>query len=625
VARSQPSLTRARESLHALGVSLVVCATDIQTRTAGADWAEELHPRDPSGKFVSHGDTEGGGGGRMGIERAPVFKTSDVDQAVDAMLRGQVVELDTVAKVHTLLDKLGQIAKDAEAKGEKAPNYDLCKVTVPKTNLFCEARVRLRQFPEGIKRIEMPQLGGVPVPGSDAAKLPPNKYNPKEVDGGPAFVKHLQEAGFATHEADMPAYEMKASQSELGGTQVGKMMKDPGFKPESNTNPIYVSRDGYIIDGHHRWAATVGRDTQDNKLGDLTMKVVVIDAPITELLPIAEYWSQEFGIKPKAVAGTKRAAALRAAVARVVTLRSGAGAEYRTANYDGVDHYVVPVIALVEGVIHAVNAPSPELVLAEEFANGVQGWNGRPIVPDHPVRNGQQVSANDPAVLALEAVGTVFNARINERRLEMEAWINPQRAARTERGRALLARVKNKQPIEVSVGTFVIAEPRIGSFNGRAYSSVWRKIVPDHLAMLPDGHTGACSIEMGCGAFRPAEARSAKEFDEDLHPRGKDGKFAPSGGGVSSDLIPTTPLASPAKEVVEKINRGVVSAELLASEATHVLHGKLGHDADALIVDAIHASEMVLHAMAEAWPVVQAMVSPLLGLEGKEQTDATTA
>lgn len=613
-------------------------------RLAGADWDESLHPRDPAGKFTKGGD-EGDAevGGRIGIERRPVFKTTDVDEAVDAMLRGEVVELDTVARVHTLLDKLGKIAIEAKAKGEKAPNYDLCKVTVPKTNLFCEAKVRLRQFPEGIKRIEMPQLGGEPVPGSPADKLDRTKHNPKEVDGGPAFVKHLQEAGFDTKTVDIPAYELKASQSELGGTQVGSMMNDPKFQPEGNNNPIYVSRDGYIIDGHHRWAATVGRDMIDGKLGDLKMRAVVIDAPITELLPIAEYWSQEFGIKPKAVAGSekKRAAAANDSmrVARAVTLVTAAGAEIRSAMLDGVEHYVVPVVALVEGVIHAVNAPSPELVLAEEFSNGYQGWNGRPIVPDHPTRHGVQVSANDPDVYEAEAVGMAFNARVAGKRLEMEAWINPSRAMRSAKGRALLERIKNRLPIEVSVGTFVIAEPRNGSFNGKAYSSVWRKIVPDHLALLPEGHTGACSIEMGCGAFRPAEARAAREYERD-----EKGRFAPTGegdasvgdegGGSGKEPAPApssdAPKPSLTKEVAQKVNRGVIAAEMMAGEAATALHHKLGHDADALIVDAIHASEIALHGIVEAWPVVQSAlsnvdvmaISKLFGAEGKETSNA---
>ena len=192
--------------------------------------------------------------------------------------------------------------------------------------------------------------------------------------------------------------------------------------------------------------------------------------------------------------------------AEVRILAAQAG-EIRNAAYDGVDHVVVPVVALVEGVIHAVNAPKPELVLAQEFAVGYLGWNGRPVVPNHPMRNGIQVSANDPAILEQEAIGQVFNAGLDiaNKRLLMEAWINPVKAEKSEHGRALMERIRRKQPIEVSVGTFVLNEPTQGQFGDKRYASVWRQIIPDHLALLPEGTTGACSIKMGCGAFRPAQ------------------------------------------------------------------------------------------------------------------------
>jgi ParB-like chromosome segregation protein Spo0J len=61
---------------------------------------------------------------------------------------------------------------------------------------------------------------------------------------------------------------------------------------------IYVSRDGYVIDGHHRWAAAVGADSRDG-LGDLKIRVQTIDMPISEVLLVANAFTEEFGIKRK--------------------------------------------------------------------------------------------------------------------------------------------------------------------------------------------------------------------------------------------------------------------------------------------------------------------------------------
>ena len=74
----------------------------------------------------------------------------------------------------------------------------------------------------------------------------------------------------------------------------------------------------------------------------------------------------------------------------------------RHETFEGNDHLVIPIIALVEGVIQSSNATNPELALASEFAAHVRGWNGRPVVMKHPDKDENQDSANDPEVLETE-------------------------------------------------------------------------------------------------------------------------------------------------------------------------------------------------------------------------------
>lgn len=76
------------------------------------------------------------------------------------------------------------------------------------------------------------------------------------------------------------------------------MMNDTTFDPA--VNPIFISNDNYILDGHHRWAAVVGRDAADGKLGDSMMHVTKVDSPISELLHVANTWANAFGIKQTA-------------------------------------------------------------------------------------------------------------------------------------------------------------------------------------------------------------------------------------------------------------------------------------------------------------------------------------
>lgn len=192
--------------------------------------------------------------------------------------------------------------------------------------------------------------------------------------------------------------------------------------------------------------------------------------------------------------------------ARAVPIRhSGLHAQLRTAKFEQRDHLVVPVIGLVEGVLHAVNAPEPELVLASEFGISPGGWGGRPVTWDHPSMNGERVMANEPRTLERYAVGQVFNPRIGDdgKQLLLEAWLDSFKETIPE-ARTLRDRLKTNETVEVSVGVFCTAEKAEGTYNGRPYKAIWRDIVPDHLAMLPRGATGACSVEDGCGAPRTA-------------------------------------------------------------------------------------------------------------------------
>lgn len=190
--------------------------------------------------------------------------------------------------------------------------------------------------------------------------------------------------------------------------------------------------------------------------------------------------------------------------ARIVHLH-GASGKIRTAQFNGTEHVVVPVVALMEGVIWPVNAETPEFVTERALAVAPSGWNGRPCVGNHPAINGTQVSANTPGMLEKSQFGVIFNAMMNGKKLTMEGWLDPQRAKVIgAEAQDVIARARAGEMIEVSVGAFVVTEDARGEFNGQPYKAIWREIIPDHLAFLPRGTTGACSISMGCGGVRAA-------------------------------------------------------------------------------------------------------------------------
>jgi hypothetical protein len=189
------------------------------------------------------------------------------------------------------IDQLAKAAADAKAKGEKAPNFNLCDITIPGTNLYCKGN-------KGIPREDMPQFKGYAKPGSIADKLPKN--NDGEVDTEAQFKVLLKRNGVAVSEPqEVPADQLKATQTELVGAKVAGMTKALETEPNHPkiTAPIYVSNDGYVLDGHHRWAAVTSSAVASGK--PAMMNVRVIDMPIKDLVKISNDFADQIGIQQK--------------------------------------------------------------------------------------------------------------------------------------------------------------------------------------------------------------------------------------------------------------------------------------------------------------------------------------
>jgi len=228
--------------------------------------------------------------------KADPFLPDSLDDACTAIQDGMHVELKNYKGVSTLVDKIAGIVRESVKKGDKAPEFNLCKVTVKHTNVFCVTN-------KGIPRIGMPQLSGKPLKGSKADKLPKNKKG--EVDLGELYIQHLNDSSVKVTRGAYPAANLKATQTELQGSKVagiyGAMIA--GTLPNGS---IFVSRDDYVIDGHHRWAAKITQDADDGKSGDVDIDIKRVDMSIDEVLKHSLAFCKEWGI-PQAVWAKKLA------------------------------------------------------------------------------------------------------------------------------------------------------------------------------------------------------------------------------------------------------------------------------------------------------------------------------
>jgi len=207
------------------------------------------------------------------VDKEVFNKESDIDK----------IPSDKKEEISMKIDELA----DKASKGE---DFNLCQITVPGTNLYCDDN-------QGIPREEMPQFKGKPLPGTPAEELP--KDSKGEVDTEPLFKKMLKEKGIKTVETELPSDKLKATQSELVGSKVAGMTKALEEDPQNPgiTAPIYVSRDGFVIDGHHRWAAVTSAAIKAGKPAN--MKVIVVDMDIKDAIPMCNQFAEEQGIAAK--------------------------------------------------------------------------------------------------------------------------------------------------------------------------------------------------------------------------------------------------------------------------------------------------------------------------------------
>ena len=120
-------------------------------------------------------------------------------------------------------------------------------VYVPKKNL-------------GIPRSRMPQITSKKVPD---------------------FIRWLKSEGVNVSRAVMRADKLNATQRELNNSKVEQLASDPANRKHLE-KPVIISKDNYLMDGHHRWLALLTQDP------DARMPVVRVSLGIRDLLDMAD-------------------------------------------------------------------------------------------------------------------------------------------------------------------------------------------------------------------------------------------------------------------------------------------------------------------------------------------------
>jgi ParB-like chromosome segregation protein Spo0J len=96
------------------------------------------------------------------------------------------------------------------------------------------------------------------------------------------------------------ASHLRASQNELDGAKVGMIARAmrQGKVTEAR---IFITRDNYVLDGHHRWAAMMVNDARNNKLGDVKIPVYKLNTDIGTALSLGKDFQREWGLEEQTV------------------------------------------------------------------------------------------------------------------------------------------------------------------------------------------------------------------------------------------------------------------------------------------------------------------------------------
>jgi len=101
----------------------------------------------------------------------------------------------------------------------------------------------------------------------------------------------------------------------------------------------------------------------------------------------------------------------------------------KTIVFEGKEHLVLPVTMMMEGV-HS-GSQGPVLHLADELGKYTSSWDGIAVTIEHPTKDGANVSVNSSPEILEQAVGRVFNTKMEGTKLKAEIYLDAEKIKNT--------------------------------------------------------------------------------------------------------------------------------------------------------------------------------------------------
>lgn len=230
-------------------------------------------PRDKGGKFAGNATSvaapkhEGHWDTRFKVDPKDVIDVTDATKGAKLLADGKFITTD----VKTATNILREAAKNKT-------DSDITNIEIKNTPLMTQNNV-------GIPRKMMPQVE------------PENKDK---------WLADTRKQGVKVTEGETDPAKLKPIQSEISAAKVGgimsaiesgKMDLDSGKLADR----IIISKDGYVVDGHHRWAAAafVSLNTE----GGVKIPTLTIDLDYKDSLEQVLDWNKANGVKLQDLSG----------------------------------------------------------------------------------------------------------------------------------------------------------------------------------------------------------------------------------------------------------------------------------------------------------------------------------
>ena len=184
-----------------------------------------------------------------------------VQDAIDKVAKGEVGKV-VPADAGFWLEKMA----------DRTDNPDLTNLGIVGTKLFTRDNL-------GIMRDEMPQ---VPRDSKDE------------------FIAEMTNRGIKVTREKISPQKLHPIQAEISASKTGDIYRDimkNGHKDNDKAR-IVISSDNYVIDGHHRWAASAFMSFKNE--GE-KIPVLRVDMTHMELIDVVRSWNNAVGIKPIAL------------------------------------------------------------------------------------------------------------------------------------------------------------------------------------------------------------------------------------------------------------------------------------------------------------------------------------